>query len=92
MRVHLAAEHPPELELCDIRLDPIQVGCDVVERGLIVVFSGERIELTRIVNAAAEPIQSLDKGFERRALLPERLRPRLILPDARILELALNFL
>jgi hypothetical protein len=92
MRVHLAAEHSPEFQLRDFRLDTAKIGNDVVERRLVVIFGGKRVELARILDAAAEPVQGPDEALERRALPAEPLCSSLILPNARILELALNFL
>lgn len=73
-------------------LDAAEICGNVLERSVILILGRERVELARIVDPASEPVQGAYESLERRALLAERLSARLILPDARILEFALNFL
>ena len=83
--IHFAAEHPAKFELGDLLLNSIEVCSDILERGVIVILSCKRVELAGILDTLREPVARADEGIERRALLAERLRPRLILPNPRIL-------
>jgi hypothetical protein len=92
MRVHVATEHPAELELADVLLHAAEVCGNVVERSFILILGRKRVEFACIVDTAPQPVQGADERVECRALLAQRLSPRLILPNAGILELALDFL
>jgi hypothetical protein len=57
----------------------------------IVFLDGEIEKLRGVAQAGAEAIETADQRVELRALTPELLRLFGSIPDARILELARNF-
>jgi hypothetical protein len=88
VRVHLAGEHPLELETLDVALDPPDIGLDGPRGGGIVLGFREREQLTGLGQPGTQPIERVDDALESRALAAELLRAILIVPDRRILELA----
>ena len=88
--VQFACEHSLELEFLDGLLEAIEIRDDLVDRLGVVLIDRERQQFARIVEAGAQIVQGGDDGLERRALLAERLRTRLIVPDIRFLELTLD--
>jgi hypothetical protein len=87
VRIHLAGEHAPELELLHFVLELKAVGFDGLECLLIVLFRRELEELGGFGEALTHSLERVDDFAEARALAAELLRPCLILPDVRRLEL-----
>jgi len=86
MRIHLAGEHPAELEPLDLLLDLVDVGADGTHE-LGIAFRFRKLEqFLRLGEAVLEPVERLDDGLEACTLAPEFLRPVRVVPDARILE------
>src|SRR5581483_6428319 len=92
VRVHLLVEHAFELETPHIRLQRLRIRLDRPGGGLIVLALGHLEKLSGIRDALAGPIDLLHGCRQSGALAPELLRPLLVGPDGRILELAGNFL
>jgi hypothetical protein len=92
VRVHLAAEHPLQLELADLRLDGGQLALDVARDRLVVIGLGEREQLDGVVDGRGRAVQLLDLGGELGALAAEFLGALGLGPDRRVLELADDFL
>jgi hypothetical protein len=92
VRIHLAAEHPLELELAHLRFDGRQLALDVAGDGLVVIGLGEREQLDGIVDGRGGAVQLLDLGGELGALAAQLLGALGLGPDGRVLELANDFL
>jgi hypothetical protein len=90
--VHRAGKHAAELELGDLLLEPVGVRRDAGDR-VRVVFLGRDIEQLRAVaGTLGELVEQFDYVLELGALPAESLCFFLVAPDARILELAADFL
>jgi hypothetical protein len=91
VRVHLAREHPLELEVLDVPFELRGVRGDRVEHlrdAGVALELGEFQQFERAGDAVARAIEPADDGVELRALLAERLRLVGLLPDLRVFELA----
>jgi len=87
VRIHLAGEHAQELELLHFVRELKAVGFDGLERLLVVLIRREREELGGFAEVLTDALERVDDFAEARALAAELLRPCLILPDVRRLEL-----
>jgi len=92
VRVHLAAEHAPQLEMAHLGLEALRVAFDVAGRRLIALAGGELEQLAGIADALGSAIDLGDLGTQAGAFAPELLGARGIRPHRRILELAGHFL
>jgi hypothetical protein len=92
VRVHLAGEHALEFQLLDLRREPAHVALDLGDRALIRLRRREVQQLARIGERGLEPIEAADDLLQLGPLPAELLRPVGLVPDTRLLELALYFL
>jgi hypothetical protein len=83
-------EHPPEFEVGDGALELRDVGLDREQRGVVGLGAREIVELAAIVESGLQSGQRMDDAVELLLLLPELLRPLRVVPDLRILELAVD--
>jgi hypothetical protein len=83
-------EHAPELEIGDAPLDAADVAFDGTQRRVVGFRASELVELLAVVELAAELGQRQDDAVELLLLLAELLRARRIVPDLRVLELAID--
>src|SRR5690606_38717601 len=90
-RVHLAAEHAPELELLHPALVAVELAQDLGGGGLVLLLLCELDELARVGKAGRQRSQAAADFLEVGALPSQRLRALGLLPDAGLLELALDF-
>jgi hypothetical protein len=89
--IHGSGEHPLELELPDLLLEPPGVPLDLDDGARLAFRLGEREQLERAVNAVVYPLQAARQRLQLRALATERLRRIGRVPDLRILEFAAYF-
>jgi hypothetical protein len=83
-------EHPPELERLDRLAQRFDIAGDRRE-GRVVAFGARELEkLDAVGKSAVERRQRADDAIERLLLLAELLRALGIVPDVRVLELALD--
>jgi hypothetical protein len=61
--VHLAGKHTPKLELADLLLDRSELGNDVGDRVVVLLFACERIKLARLGQLTLERIERSDDAF-----------------------------
>ena len=92
VRVHLAGEHPLELEPLHAGGELDRIALDLGGGAGIGLVGRHLQELARVAQTAAQAIEIVDDFLELRALLTELLRPLRILPNIRLLELAGDFL
>jgi hypothetical protein len=92
VRIHLAGKHPLKFELFDFAAQPVDVRLDGGGRAVIRVGGSEIEKFGGIGQCGRETVQSPDDQFELRTLLAEGLGPLRIIPNTRLLELALYFL
>jgi hypothetical protein len=92
VRVHLAGEHPLELEALDVLAEPVGVRLDLADRAKVALARGEFEELARIRKALGQAVDGADDGFELRALLAEFLGALRLVPDTGLFQLAGYFL
>ena len=85
--IHRIAEHAPELEVADAGGDRRDVLFNGLERRVIALGAGQLEQFTAVGERHVERGQRADDAVEQLALAAELLRPLLILPDLRILEL-----
>jgi hypothetical protein len=83
-------EHPPELELGHRAPELRHVVDDRRERRVVTLGACEFVELPAVAEPAVNAGERVDDAVERLLLAAELLRPRRIVPDLRILELALD--
>jgi hypothetical protein len=83
-------EHPPELDLGHRVLEPRDVVDDRSDRRVVALGARDRVEIPAVVEAALDAGECVDDAVERLLLAAELLRPRRVVPDLRILELALD--
>jgi hypothetical protein len=83
-------KHAPELEIGDAPLDAADVAFDGAQRGVVGFGARELVELLAVVELAPQLGQCQDDTVELLLLLAELLRARRIVPDLRVLELAID--
>jgi hypothetical protein len=88
--VHLAREHAAELENLDFLREALHLLDEVGERALVVFLARELVQLCSFVERLLDSAQRADDGLELGALAAQGLRPLLLGPDRRILELAVD--
>jgi hypothetical protein len=81
-----------KFEALDFRCKPADVGLDLGDGAGIGLGGGELQKLAGVAQFGFEAIQAADDLLQLGALLAELLRPLRLVPDARLLELALYFL
>ena len=86
-RVHLAAEHPTQLELADFSLDLGQVTLDLDGDRLVALRFGEFEQFDGVDDGAGRGVHLRGLGRELGALLAELLRLLRLLPDCGVFEL-----
>jgi hypothetical protein len=92
VRVHLAAEHAPQLKTAHLALEKMGVRLDVARRGLVGLALGHGEDLNRIVDGLGDAVELLDLPRQARAFASELLRPLGLRPQLRIFEFAADFL
>jgi hypothetical protein len=70
VRVHLAGEHPAELERLDLSGQALYLTDDVLQRALVGFLARELRELRGLVERLVDAAERRDDGFELRALPP----------------------
>jgi hypothetical protein len=83
-------EHAPELEIGDAALDAPDVTFDGLKGRVVGFPARELVEFLAVVELAVEIGQRQDDAVELLLLLAELLGARRIVPDLRILELAVD--
>jgi hypothetical protein len=83
-------EHPAELEIRHRPLELRDVGLDGEQRCVVGFRAREVVELAAVVEPLGESGQDMDDAVELLLLLAEVLRALRIVPDLRILELAVD--
>jgi hypothetical protein len=68
VRVHLAREHPAELEHLELFRQVLDLADDVVQRGSVFFLARELVELAGLVERALDAVQRRDDGLELGAL------------------------
>jgi len=92
VRVHLAAEHAPQLEMAHLAFELLCVALDVARRTLIALAGSELEQLAGITDALGGAVDLGDLRAQAGAFAPELLRARGIGPHRCILQLAGHFL
>jgi len=92
VRVHLPAEHAPQLEVTHLRLEVLRVALDVARRGLIALAGGELEQLAGIADALGGAVDLANLCAQAGTFAPELLCPRGVRPHGRILQLPTHFL
>jgi hypothetical protein len=90
VRIHLAREHARELELRHALLEPRRLALQVAEASLVGVGLDEVEQFGRVGDAAADALQLVDRGGQAGTLATELLGPVGRIPDAGVLELAVQ--
>jgi hypothetical protein len=90
--IHLAREHPRELDLGDPLLDRDRVALDLGDAGLVALRLDEVEQLCRVVDDPGDAVQFGDYALEPRTFAPELLRLLRVVPYPGILELAVYLL
>jgi len=91
VRVHLAAEHAPELEHAHARFELGNFPFDVADRGGVVLGLGQLQQLGGVRQRGARGIQLLQVGAQPCAFAPQLLRPFGIVPDILLFQFADDF-
>lgn len=91
VHVHLAAEHATEFQLGEVLVETCQLGDDIADRALIVLFDSHVQQVAAIGQAAGQLVQGLDDLRQRRTLAAQFLGVRRVVPDIRIFKLAIDF-
>jgi hypothetical protein len=92
MRVHLAVEHPLQLEAAHTAFEAGGFALDVLRCGLVVLAFGQVEQLGSVGDRVGRPIQLRKLGGEFGAFAPELLGLVGLLPDGRVFQLAVYFL
>jgi hypothetical protein len=92
VRIHLAAEHAPQLELAHAVLEFGGLALQIAEGTGIVLRLGEFEELGRVAERGQCAVEAADVLREPRTRLAQGLRAVRIVPDVRQLQLAGYFL
>jgi hypothetical protein len=91
VRIHLAAEHAPELELAHGRLEALALLLEL-ERGRFVVFAlGHAQQLERVARAVARAVELAELGLQPDAFLAKLLCTLWVGPDLRFFEFTADF-
>jgi hypothetical protein len=88
--VHLAGEHARELELGDPPLERAGVALKLGEAGLVRVGLDQVEQLARLADAARDAVELVDRVGEASPFPAELLGPVGRVPDAGVLELAVQ--
>src|SRR5690606_24697034 len=91
-RVHLAGEHALELQLLHLTRKAVDVGLDRLHGFGVVLGLGQVEQFGGADQAIGQVADAVDGLVEQGALAPQRLRALGVVPDVRVLELALYFL
>jgi hypothetical protein len=90
--VHLAIEHPLELEAAHAPFEAGGFALDVLRRGFVVFAFGQLEQLGRIRDRLGSPIQLGKLGGEFGAFAPQLLSFVGLLPDGGVFQLEVYFL
>ncbi len=88
VRVHLAREHAPELELVDLLAHAFDVGLDGARRRLVLFALGQLEQLAGLAEARAQLVEHVDDALELGAFAAEFLGALGLGPDGGVLEFA----
>jgi len=91
-RVHLAGEHPLELQLVHLLPEAAHVGLDLGEGALVAFLGGKLEELAALGESPGQLVEDVDDVLQLGPLPAELLGPLGLLPDVRVLELAPDLL
>jgi hypothetical protein len=91
MRIHLAIEHPLQLELAHAAFEAHCVPLDVFRGALVVLALGELEQLRGVGDGLGRAVQLLELRGKLRTLAAELTCLVRVLPDGRIFQLA-NYL
>jgi hypothetical protein len=83
-------EHPLELEIADLPLERARVLGGLGARGVVARLLGELVERARVLERAPGAVERADARLELRLLLEERLRLRVVVPEAGALAQAID--
>jgi hypothetical protein len=92
VRIHLARKHALEFERFDLHAQAVDVGLDFPYCPGIRLLGGQIQEFRGVAQGALEAVQAAHDLLELGTLLAEFLGAFRVVPDARLLELALYFL
>jgi hypothetical protein len=92
MRVHRAWKHALEFEPFNIEIQAGGIRFDFRGRAEIPLAGRKLKQLTRIGDAARQPIEAADDLLEPGALAAELLRPVRLVPDAGLFQFARDLL
>jgi hypothetical protein len=90
VRVHLAGEHPPELEPLDFLRDGVDLADEIGQRPSVLLLACELVELGRLAERLLDLAQRADYALELGALAAEILGALGVGPNVRIFELAVD--
>jgi len=91
VRVHLAAEHAPELELAHAGFELRNLLLDVADRGGIVLGFGQLQQFGGIRQRRTGGVELFEIGAQPRAFAPQLLRPLGVVPDILLLQFTDDF-
>ena len=89
--VHFTGEHAAEFELFELFIKALKIGLDLGNGAFVLFFCGNIQQAFGVFQAGGEVIDGLDYQLKIRALFAQRLRPLGVVPDAWLLQFALNF-
>jgi hypothetical protein len=92
VRVHLAVEHPLQLEPADAAFEIRGVTLDVARSALVVLALGQLQQFRGVGDGFRSAIELTELGGQLGALAPELLRLVGRLPDGRIFQLPIDLL
>ena len=87
----LTGEHATKLQIGEFLLQRIRLGLGLVEGLFILTFDGQRDQHLDILGALSQDIDGGDHGFQRSALLAQRLSPLGLIPDIGLFQLGAYF-
>jgi hypothetical protein len=90
VRIERVGEHAAEFERRNVALDAFDILADLLERSIVVVRARHLEELARVGDAAADALERQRDAFQDFLLLAELLRALRVVPQLRVLELAVQ--
>jgi hypothetical protein len=90
VRVERVGEHAPELECSDILFEFFYIQKNTGESRIIILGAGHVEELFGVRNAAADAPERADQALQLLLLLAQLLRALRVVPQLRVLELAVQ--
>jgi hypothetical protein len=92
VRVHLAVEHPLQLETAYAAFEAGGFALDVLRRGFVVLAFGQLEQLGSVGDRLRGAIELRKLGSQFGAFAPQFLGLVRLLPDGRVFQLAIYFL